>query len=144
MEQRIQIDAVEPNAFKAMFNLENYMQQGQLTKQHYELIKLRASQINSCAFCINMHTEESLKLGEDPKRLLLLDAWRDTDYFSEEEKMILQLTEEVTMIHKNGVTDHTYTKALSIFDENYFAQIIMGIVTINAWNRIAISTLKPF
>jgi AhpD family alkylhydroperoxidase len=143
MEKRIQIDEVEPKAFNGMFGLEKYMQEGQLSKIHYELIKIRASQINGCAFCINMHTEEALKLGENPKRLLLLDAWWDTELYSEEEQVILKITEEVTLIHENGLTQETYQKAMELFDENHLAQIIMAIVTINAWNRIAISTHKP-
>jgi len=143
METRIQIDATEPLAYKAMLGLEKYMQQGQLDKIHYELIKIRASQLNGCSFCINMHTKDALALGENPKRLFLLDAWWDTDLFTEEERVILKATEEVTMIHKNGLSQETYQKALTLFNEHYFSQIIMAIVTINAWNRIAISTLKP-
>lgn len=143
MQQRIQIDEVQPLAFEAMFGLEMYMKQGELSKTHYELIKIRASQVNGCAFCINMHTQEALKMGEDPKRLFLLDAWWDTDLFTEEEKIVLKITEEVTMIHKNGLTQETYEKATECFDGEYLSQIIMAVVTINAWNRIAISTHKP-
>ncbi|MER3376680.1 MAG: carboxymuconolactone decarboxylase family protein [Allomuricauda sp.] len=143
MEPRIQIDATEPRAFKAVMELEKYLQQGQLNKTHYKLIKTRASQINGCAFCINMHTKEALELGENPKRLFLLDAWWDTDLYSEEEQVILKITEEVTLIHKNGLTQETYLKALELFDEHYLSQIIMAVVTINVWNRIAISTQKP-
>ncbi|MCR9262731.1 MAG: carboxymuconolactone decarboxylase family protein [Flavobacteriaceae bacterium] len=143
MEQRIQIDETEPLAYKAMFGLEAYLKQGKLSKLHYELIKIRASQLNGCAFCINMHTQEALKMGEDPKKLFLLDAWWDTELFSEEEKVILKITEEVTMIHDQGLTRETYSKAMERFDASYISQIIMAIVTINAWNRIAISTQKP-
>ncbi len=143
MEKRIQIDAVEPQAFNAMFALEKYMQEGQLSKIHYELIKIRASQINGCAFCINMHTRDAVQLGENPKRLFLLDAWWDTDLYSEEEQVILKITEEVTLIHEKGLTQETYLKAMELFDEHYFSQIIMAVVTINAWNRIAVSTHKP-
>lgn len=143
MEKRIQIDAVEPHAFKGMFGLEKYLQQGSLSKIHYELIKTRASQINGCAFCINMHTQDALKLGESPQRLFLLDAWWETNLYSEEEQVILKITEEVTLIHRNGLTSETYQKAIKLFDEHYVAQIIMAVVTINAWNRIAISTHKP-
>jgi AhpD family alkylhydroperoxidase len=143
MEQRIQIDETEPLAYKAMFGLEAYLKQGKLSKLHYELIKIRASQLNGCAFCINMHTQEALKMGEDPKKLFLLDAWWDTELFSEEEKVILKITEEVTMIHDQGLTRKTYSKAMERFDASYISQIIMAIVTINAWNRIAISTQKP-
>ncbi|MBW8245065.1 carboxymuconolactone decarboxylase family protein [Muricauda oceani] len=143
MEKRIQIDAVEPLAFKAMFGLEKYLQQSQLDKTHYELIKIRASQINGCAFCLDMHTKDALKLGEDAKRLFLLDAWWETELFSEEERVILKATEEITLVHKNGLSTETYENAIKLFDEHYLSQIIMAIITINAWNRIAISTHKP-
>ncbi|WP_437395067.1 carboxymuconolactone decarboxylase family protein [Flagellimonas lutimaris] len=143
METRIQIDASEPLAIKAMLGLENYIQQSTLDKIHYELIKTRASQINRCSFCIDMHTKEAIRMGEKPKRLFLLDAWWETDLFSEEERVILKATEEITMIHENGLSQETYQKATKLFDEHYFSQIIMAIVIINAWNRIAISTHKP-
>lgn len=143
METRIQIDHVEPNAYKAMFSLEKYLQQSQLSKSHKELIKIRASQLNGCAFCIDMHTKDAIKLGEAPQRIFLLNAWRETDLFTEEERVLLQITEEVTLIQKKGLTSETYNKALEFFDENYFSQIIMAVATINAWNRMAISTHKP-
>ena len=143
MEERVQISEVEPNAYKAMFGLEGYLEQGVLSKSHYKLIKIRASQINGCAFCIDMHSKEALKLGEDQERIFLLSAWRNCDSFSEEEKVILQLTEEVTKIHEHGLSAETYKKAMEFFDAHYFSQIIMAIVTINAWNRIAISTHVP-
>lgn len=143
MEKRIQIDAVEPLAFKAMFGLEKYIQQSQLDKIHYELIKIRASQLNGCAYCINMHTKDTLKMGEDPQRLFLLDAWWDTELYSEEEQIILKMTEEITLVHQKGLSQKTYKQAIQLFDEHYFSQIVMAIVTINAWNRISISTHKP-
>lgn len=141
--ERIQIEAAEPAAYQAMFALENYLGQSKLSNTHKDLVKLRASQLNGCAFCINMHTKEALKNGEDQQRIFLLDAWRDSGMFSAEEKNLLQITEEVTLIHKNGLTDETYRDAIEKFDEHYLSQIIMTIVTINAWNRIAISTHKP-
>src|SRR5690606_17858357 len=101
---------------------------------HKELIKIRASQINGCAFCIDMHTTDAIKLGESQQRIFLLDAWRETDLFTEEERILLQITEEVTLIHKKGLTSATYKKAMEIFGEHYFSQIIMAIATINAWN----------
>ena len=143
MDTRIQIDVVEPLAYKGMFALEAYLGQSLLSHTHKDLIKVRASQLNGCAFCIDMHTKEALKNGEDQQRLFLLDAWKHTDVFTEEEKMLLQMTEEVTLIHRNGLTEKTYQKAIKKFDTTYFAQIIMTITTINAWNRIAISTHKP-
>jgi AhpD family alkylhydroperoxidase len=144
METRISIKETEPNAYKAMYGLEDYLATTQLSKTHKELLKIRASQINGCAFCIDMHTKDALKNGETAQRIFLLNAWRETELFTEEEKALLAITEEVTLIHKGGLSDETYKKAEKFFDKNYLAQIIMAVVTINAWNRIAISTrLEP-
>ena len=140
MENRIDIQKLEPNAYKQMFALENFIQNSQLSKTHLELIKIRASQINRCAFCINMHTTDALKHGETTQRIFLLNAWKETELFTEEEKVVLAMTEEITLLHQHGLSDETYKKAEVLFDKNYMAQIIMAIVTINAWNRIAVST----
>ncbi|MBO6211724.1 alkylhydroperoxidase AhpD family core domain-containing protein [Algoriella xinjiangensis] len=140
MENRINIQTLEPNAYKAMFGLESYITNSGLSKTHLELIKIRASQINGCAFCINMHTTDALKQGETAQRIFLLNAWRETELFTPEEKVVLAITEEVTLISQNGLSDKTYSEATAMFDENYIAKIIMAVVTINAWNRIAIST----
>ncbi|SMD10374.1 carboxymuconolactone decarboxylase family protein [Pedobacter nyackensis] len=144
MEDRININEIEPQAYKAMFALEGYLGTTQLSKTLKELIKIRASQINGCAFCIDMHTKDALKYGETTQRIFLLNAWRETDLFTIEEKVILSMTEEITLINNQGLSGETYKKAAELFDKNTIAQIIMAIVTINAWNRIAISTeLKP-
>lgn len=143
MQKRINISETEPDSYKGMLALEKYLQSSKLSKKHLELIKIRASQINGCAYCLNMHTKDALKIGETAQRIFLLNAWKETELFSEEERIILSITEEVTLIHKNGLSDETYAKAMKIFDENYIALIIMAVVTINAWNRIAISTNKP-
>ena len=140
MEKRINMQELQPQALKAMYGLEGYLQTTQLQKLHKELIKIRASQINGCAYCINMHTQDALKLGETNQRIFLLNAWRETDLFTEEEKAILQLTEEVTLIHQGGVKETTYQQVITLFGEEYVAQLLMMIITINAWNRIAIST----
>lgn len=142
MEKRIDIQQLEADAFKAMFALENYLQNSRLSKTHFYLIKIRASQINGCAFCINMHASDALKQGETAQRIFLLNAWKDTGLFTEEEKTILAMTEEVTLISQNGLSEQTYRLAKQFFDENQIAQIIMAVVTINAWNRIVISTRK--
>lgn len=141
MKQRIDIIATQPEAYKAMSALESYLKNSALSAIHKELIKIRASQINGCAFCINMHTADARKAGETEQRIYLLNAWRETDLFTEEEKAILALTEEVTLI-QNHVSDATYERAAALFDETYLSQIIMAIVTINAWNRLAITGRK--
>jgi AhpD family alkylhydroperoxidase len=144
MEKRIDINEIEPQAYKAMYALEGYLAASQLSKTHKELIKIRASQINGCAFCIDMHTKDALKYGETTQRVFLLNAWRETNLFTDEEKVILAITEEVTLIHNHGLSDETYKKSEQFFDKNTIAQIIMAVVTINAWNRIAVSTqLEP-
>jgi AhpD family alkylhydroperoxidase len=142
MEKRISVKQTEPGAYKAMLALENYLKTSKLTNTHKELIKIRASQINGCAYCINMHAKEARNNGETEQRIYLLNAWRETDLFNEEEKALLALTEEVTLI-QHGVSDETYQQAAKFFDENYLAQIIMAIVTINAWNRISIASRTP-
>ena len=139
MEKRINLLETEPEAYKAMLGLEKYLSSSALKPLHKELIKIRASQINGCAHCINMHTTDARKMGETEQRIYLLSAWKDTDLFSEEEQAILALTEEVTLINHH-VSDAIYQKAAKLFDPNYLAQIIMMIITINAWNRIAITT----
>ena len=143
MEKRLNIEAIEPKAFKAMYGLVGYLQASSLNKAHIHLINTRASQINGCAYCLNMHTKEALDNGETQQRLFVLSAWRETDLFTEEEKSILSLTEEITLIHQHGVSDAVYKKAVALLGENYVAQVIMAIVTINGWNRIAISTNLP-
>ncbi|WP_316738003.1 carboxymuconolactone decarboxylase family protein [Pedobacter aquatilis] len=139
MESRIDIQKTEPAAYQAMYALEKYLAASQLTATHKELIKLRASQINGCAFCLNMHSVDARKLGETEQRIYLLNAWKETNLYTEEEQAILALTEEVTLIN-NHVSDATFDRAAKLFDENYLSQVIMAIVTINAWNRIAITS----
>src|SRR5690606_41129101 len=96
-----------------------------------------------CAFCINMHTRDAMKLGETAQRLFLLDAWRETELFSTKEKAVLELTEAMTLITKNHVSDEIYNKAAALLTTNELSAVIMAIVTINAWNRIAITTRLP-
>lgn len=141
MEARMNISTLAPQGYKAVIAMETYLHQCGLDKKHLELIKIRASQINGCAFCINMHTKDALAMGETVQRIFLLDAWRETSLYSEEERVLLAMTEEVTHISHAGLTDETFKKAKEVFDEAYIANIILAIATINVWNRIAISSL---
>lgn len=143
MEKRFNLQEVQPEAYKAMFALEKYLSATQLPKNYKELIKIRASQINGCAFCIDMHTKDALKGGESAQRIFLLNAWRESGLFTEEERLVLTMTEEVTLIHQQGLSAETYSKAVKMFGTEYAAQLLMMIITINAWNRIAISTHLP-
>ena len=132
MESRIQIDQLQPEAYKAMMALEGYLAKSELTPTHKELIKIRASQLNGCAFCINMHTRDALRQGEDQQRIFLLDAWRETMLYTPEEQAILALTEEITLIREKGLSNDTYKRALEVLSASYLAQVIMAITTINA------------
>jgi len=126
--------------YQAMVHLEMSLQTSTLTPIQKELIKTRASQINQCAFCLDMHTKNALKYGETPQRLFLLNAWRETDLFTEEERVILAMTEEITLIHQKGLSDENYEKASQFFNDDQIKSIIMAVITINMWNRLAIST----
>tara|TARA_R110002049_G_scaffold254586_2_gene430045 strand:+ start:1793 stop:2245 length:453 start_codon:yes stop_codon:yes gene_type:complete len=141
MQKRLNIKEVAPNALKAMIGLEIYLSQASISKTSKELIKIRSSQINGCAYCINMHTQDAIKNGETNQRIFLLQAWRETqDIFTEEEKVVLAITEEITLIHQNGLSDETYSNALQFFSETQIADIITAIITINLWNRVVLST----
>jgi AhpD family alkylhydroperoxidase len=139
MKSRIVIPAVAPEAYQALINLEKYISTTSLTPVHKELIKIRASQINGCAYCINIHTADGRKHGITEQKIYLLNAWREADVYTEEEKAILALTEQVTLI-TNHVSDEVYLNAANLFDDKYLAEIILLIITINSWNRLAIAT----
>jgi AhpD family alkylhydroperoxidase len=144
MKTRINIGLTEPEAYKAISGIDKYLATTPLDKHYRELIKIRASQINGCSYCINLHTKDARKLGETEQRLYLLSAWRETDLYTAEERCILALTEEITLISNGGVSNETYEQAAKLFDANYLAQIIMAIIAINAWNRIGVTThMKP-
>lgn len=143
MENRIDISKVDPKAYEAMLGLEKYLAQSGLEKPLYELIKTRASQINGCAYCINMHTRDAMNLGETAQRLFLLDAWRETTLFTEKERAVLALTEAMTLITNGHVPDEIYAEAEKQLSPQELSAVIMAVVAINGWNRIAITTRTP-
>ncbi|HRC14684.1 MAG TPA: carboxymuconolactone decarboxylase family protein, partial [Bacteroidia bacterium] len=124
----------------AMLNLEKYLAESGLDKILFELIKTRASQINGCAYCINMHVRDAMKIGETSQRLFLLDAWRETTLFTEKERAVLALTEAMTLIANNLVSDTVFDDAKKHLTDKEMAAVMMTIVTINGWNRIAITS----
>lgn len=141
MEKRINIHTVAPLAYKAMLGLESYLAQVEISKTIKELVKIRASQINNCAYCLAMHTKDALKYGESAERIFILSAWHEAEtFFTEEEKVALKMTEEITQISQQGLSNETYKRALKVFTEKQISEIIITVVTINAWNRIAVST----
>jgi AhpD family alkylhydroperoxidase len=137
MSKRIKIEQTLPAGYKAMLAFSSFTQSTSLSVTHRELIKIRASQINGCAFCIDMHTKDARKAGETEQRIYALSAWRDTPFFDEKERAILALTEQVTLI-SNHVSEEAYANAAELLGETYLAEVVMAIININAWNRIGI------
>ncbi|MGG4440350.1 carboxymuconolactone decarboxylase family protein [Brevibacillus fortis] len=140
MQARLNHRAANPEAYQTMLKLENFVNESGLDKKLIELIKIRASQINGCAFCMDMHTQDARKLGETEQRIYLISLWRESAVYTEAERAVLALTEAVTVITANGVSEELYQQVREHFDENQYVALIMAINTINSWNRIAIST----
>lgn len=139
MSTRIKLGKAEPAAYKAIISFDKYLESTRLTPIHKNLIYVRASQVNGCAFCIDKHTKEARAAGETEQRIYALNAWRETPFFTPEERAVLALTEEITLI-ADHVADKTYNEAAALFDEEYLAQLIMAAIIINAWNRVGIAT----
>lgn len=136
---RFKMVEIQPGAYKAMNALEQFIKNGSITPLQREMINIKASQINGCAYCVNIHTRDARKLGETEQRIYLMSVWREApNVFSEEEQLLLQLTEEITLIHQHGLSDAMYEKAITLWGEEKTAQVIMAIITINAWNRIGV------
>ncbi len=140
MEVRLTHSKANPEALQTMLKLEGFIKTSGLDAKLYEFIKIRASQINGCAYCIDMHTRDLRNMGETEQRINLLTAWREAPFYSDKERALLELTETVTRISENGVPQAVYEKVREHFDEKEYVTLIMAINTINAWNRIAIST----
>ncbi|HRP52969.1 MAG TPA: carboxymuconolactone decarboxylase family protein [Fluviicola sp.] len=140
MKKRINIAKIDPKAYQAMLGLEKYIAESGLDFTLYELIKTRASQLNGCAYCINMHTRNAMKQGETAQRLFLLDAWRETNLYTSKERAVLALTEEMTLLPNKQISNEVYEEASKHLNEQELAAVIMSVVAINGWNRIAITS----
>ncbi len=140
MEPRFKLRSVLPNAYGPLIELDKMLAHSGLTPIQREMIKIRASQINGCAYCINSHTKDALKYGETTQRIFVMSAWREApNLFNETEQVILELTEQVTLIANHGVTNELFDKAVKIFGEETTANIILSIVSINSWNRLGVA-----
>jgi AhpD family alkylhydroperoxidase len=139
MKPRINFYKAAPDAMNALMAIENQIQSSGLEKSLIELVKIRASQINGCAYCINMHTDDARKHGETEQRIYLLDAWRESPAYSERERAALAWTEVVTLISETRAPDDIYEQVRAQFSEEETVNLTMLIATINAWNRLAIS-----
>ena len=139
MQARINYVKVAPGAYKAMSGLEEYVDASGLEAQLLHLIKMRASQINGCAYCIDMHSKDLRAIGETEQRIYSLDAWRECPYYTDRERAALAWTEAVTLITSGHVPDQVYEEAKAQFSEKELADLTLAVAAINAWNRLAIA-----
>ena len=139
MEPRLNFMKLTPEPLKVMYGLEEYVRGSGLEHGLLELVKTRASQINGCAFCLDMHTQDARVSGETEQRLYALDAWRETPFFDDRERAALAWIEAVTLVSQSHVPDAAYDEARKQFSEKEIVDLTYLASTINAWNRIAVS-----
>jgi AhpD family alkylhydroperoxidase len=143
MELRIDYTKVSQNAMKAMYALQGAVNASGLEPTLQELIKLRVSQINGCAYCIDMHFREATAKGEKPERLYLLDAWRESPVYTDRERAALAWAESVTLVSQTHVPDDVFQEARAHFDESELVNLTLAVVAINGWNRFSIGFRVP-
>ena len=139
MEARLNYAKAAPGIFDAMEGLEKYLEQSGLEKSLLFLIQLRASQINGCAYCLDMHWKDLIASGENEQRLYSLDAWRECPYYSDRERAALAWTEAVTLITQGHMPDAVYEEARSHFSAKELSDLTLAVAAINAWNRLSIA-----
>jgi AhpD family alkylhydroperoxidase len=137
MEARLDYSKASPEAFKAMVQMEGVVRRSGIDPKLLELIKIRASQLNGCAYCIDMHTKDARFKGETEQRIYALDAWRETPFYTEKERAALRWTEALTNIQEGHAPDAAYDELSQNFREEERVNLTLAITTINAWNRIA-------
>lgn len=143
MHQRIDYRKIAPGALQAMLQLQAYVHKSGLEPLLVELVKIRASQINGCAFCLHMHTRDARKLGESEERIYLLDAWRESSFYSARERAALEWTEALTLVSEGGVPDDVFDAVRGHFSDKEMVDLTMAVVAINGWNRISIGFAVP-
>ena len=141
MTARLDIHTIDPAAHQAVYAMERYVRESGLDRRLYELVKIRASQLNGCAFCLDMHLRDAREAGEDQRRLDVLSAWREApELFTDAERAAFAFTEAVTLIGDDGVPDAVWDEAAAHFDEAGMVHLLMAVATINVWNRLAVAT----
>ncbi|GMK37837.1 alkyl hydroperoxide reductase AhpD [Paenibacillus sp. CCS19] len=136
---QINVQEVNPEVYNMMLKLEGFIAASGLDYTLYKFIKIRASQLNGCAFCLDMHTRDLRSKGETNQRIDLISVWREVPFYSARERAVLELTEAVTLIAKGGIPEDVSRKAREHFSEKEYLTIIMAINTINNWNRLMVS-----
>jgi AhpD family alkylhydroperoxidase len=139
MEHRLNPYKASPKGYQAMVVLENFVANCGLERPLLELIKMRASQINGCAYCLDMHSKDARALGESERRLYLLNAWREAPFYSERERAALEWAEAVTLVAETHVPDDVYASVSKQFSDEELANLTLAIATINSWNRLSIA-----
>ena len=140
MQARLETQKVSPAAYQAMLGLETFIRRhSKLESALLELVKMRASQINGCAYCIDMHSKDARAEGETEQRLYALSAWEETTFFTDRERAALALTEAITLVGEGHVPDAVYEQANKSFSEEELVNLTLAIITINGWNRLAIT-----
>lgn len=139
MSQRVPYYEITPDGMKIMMDMEKYTKTTAVEQKLRELIKIRASQINGCAYCLNMHTADARKMGETEQRIYCVSAWKECEFYTEAEKVALELTEHVTLIPTKHVPDELYQRVREHFDEKQYVDLVLIINQINSWNRISIA-----
>jgi AhpD family alkylhydroperoxidase len=139
MEQRINYAENGKDALKAMYGLELYLAKSSIERQLLHLIKFRVSQINGCAYCLDMHSKDLRAEGETEQRLYMLDAWRESPFYTDRERAALEWAEAVTLVTEGHVQDEVYAIAKAEFNEQELIDLTLAVTTINAWNRISIA-----
>ncbi len=137
--ERLDYHHIAPGAVTAMLGVQRYVDGCSLEKKLLELVKLRASEINGCAYCVDMHSKDARALGETEQRLYAVAVWREAPFFSDRERAALAWTESVTLVSQTGVPDGVYELARSQFSEKELMDLTMAIIAINGWNRLAVS-----
>ena len=137
--KRLDYLKIAPDAVKALLTMEHYVNNSAIEKPLLNLIKLRASQINGCAYCVNLHANEAKKDGESDRRINTLVVWKESPFFTDRERAALAWTEAVTLVATSGVHENLYKETLNYFSEKELVDLSMAIVTINSWNRMAVS-----
>jgi AhpD family alkylhydroperoxidase len=140
MQTRFDFRDVAPNALEKMLDIETYLWKCGLDRSLLNLVKMRASQINGCAYCLDMHSKDARAEGETEQRLYVLDAWRETRFYSARERAALAWTEALTLIADTHAPDDVYRRLREQFSEREIADLSLAIVAINGWNRIAIGS----
>ena len=139
MTPRLDASKVSPDAYRAIMGLELYVRHSGLESSLIELVKLRASYMNGCAYCVDMHSKDARVDGETEQRIYAVPVWRETPFYSDRERAALAFTEAVTAIGQAGVPDDVYDDAKRFFSDDELVKLTMAIVTINAWNRVSIT-----